>query len=208
MNVFLKYLLDALGYKTFFVIGDIIHPNNHILIVIVGLESPGDKFLVDGGRGLPTFDPIPLNFKNESEMYANSFVKYNFTWKSETLLIRFKYQFKESPNYTIPPGSDVKVCKVNLTPRELTYFNEFFDDVYSNPDITPFHQSLRICLYTKEERKAFVIKDLSYLLEDETHSLQETKLNSAESLLQVIEKAHPILKADAAKAIERLTLFS
>ena len=61
MNVFFKFLLDALGYSTFFVIGDINHPNNHILVVVEGLEVPGDKFLVDVGVGLPTFDPVALN---------------------------------------------------------------------------------------------------------------------------------------------------
>ncbi len=208
MNVFFKYLLDALGYQTYFVAGDIYHPNNHILVVIVGLEKPGDKFLVDAGVGYPTFDPMCLDGEVESQQYNNSYLSVFLTRDEESMVVNFEYRLKDSPNPLFLPGVKRRICKVNLTPREFSYFDEFFDEVYTNPDISPFHRSLRICTYTLPDGRALIIKDSSHLSEDDSHCLQERKIKNRDELLELVQTLFPVLKVDTKKAIEHLGLYS
>ena len=60
LNSFMKYLLEALGYKAYHIACHIVRENDHILTVV---EIQTVKYLVDVGVGYPTFEAIPLNFE-------------------------------------------------------------------------------------------------------------------------------------------------
>ncbi len=51
-------------------------PNNHVLLLINGLENGTDVHLVDCGTGFPTFRTISLNFSEESPIFMDSFLEY------------------------------------------------------------------------------------------------------------------------------------
>lgn len=103
LNVFIKYLLDALGYDVSFVSGAIKAPNNHILVIIANLMKPGDRYLIDAGIGYPTFDPVPLDFEKESYTYAHSFLEYKCIWEDGKVILCHK---KKGPNLDVllPPN--------------------------------------------------------------------------------------------------------
>lgn len=63
-------------------------------------------------------------------------------------------------------------------------------------------------MYKEPDMKAVCVKDSSFLLEDDNHCLQETKIESAEKMLKIMEQNYPNLKDDAAKAIKHLAMFT
>lgn len=204
MNVFMKYLLEALGYNVSFVSGDIVNPNDHILIIVVNLAKPGDRFLVDAGIGYPIFDPIPLDFEKESCTYTRSFIEYKYIWEDGKLNFYLK---KKGPNLLLWNVLR-KVCEIDLTPRELSFFDSHFDAVYTDVERTPFHVSIRAIMYKEQGMKAVCVKDSSLLLEDDNHCMVETKIDSADEMLKIIKQNYPSLKEDALKAIEHLAMFT
>ena len=66
LNVFMKYLLQSLGYNVHHVSSSMLGPPNninHILCLVCDLCTPGDRYLVDVGVGYPTFEPVSLKFE-------------------------------------------------------------------------------------------------------------------------------------------------
>jgi hypothetical protein len=44
------------------------HVSCHVLTAVDSLKKPGDKYIVDVGLGLPNFEPIPLDFEDETSL--------------------------------------------------------------------------------------------------------------------------------------------
>ena len=141
--------------------------------------------------------------------FSNSYLTYYFCMEEDTLVMRGSYVLTDKAcALFFPPGVREKICRINLTPRDLSYFDEHFDAVYTDHSLTPFHRSLRIIRHNKEDGKALVIKDASRLFEDEEHFLEVTQLASLESFLSMVEDLFPLLIMEAHKAVDRLGLFN
>ena len=197
LNPFMKFLLEALGYDVYFVSSDIKHPSNHIITVVQNLRKPGDKYLVDVGIGYPTFEAIPLDFEYESPVYMHSFLQYKFV-REGNAIVRWHGKGGSMPGVMIVNGWR-KICIIDPTPKTLEFFNEPMNLVYTDPCITPFHTSLRVAIF--RGLKATCIKDMSLLLEDDGHTLQETKFADYSALLDTIKKLLHLLAIDAVQNV-------
>ena len=72
MSVFMKFLLDALGFKTCFLACAVKgFPDNHIATAICDLTEKGSLHYVDP-TAYPTYAAIPLDFTEESPVYNHS----------------------------------------------------------------------------------------------------------------------------------------
>ena len=198
LNTFMKFLLQALGYDVYFVASNIGYPNNHIITVVQNLTKPGDKHLVDVGVGYPTFEAIPLDFEHESPVYLHSFLWYKFVREGDTIA-RWHGKGESTPEYPLVNGWR-KVCIIDPTPRNLEFFAEPMHTVYTTPDPSPFHTSLRAIIFTN--KKAMCIKDMSFLVEDDNHELQETKMVHRDRLLETTAQYFPQLQLLTTKALE------
>ena len=61
--LFMKYLLEALGYDVYFAACSAFgFPDNHITTIVRDLSFPGSNHIVDN-IAFPTFEAIPLDFE-------------------------------------------------------------------------------------------------------------------------------------------------
>jgi len=199
LNTFMKFLLQALDYDVYFVSSHIRHPNNHIITVVQDLMKPGDKHLVDVGVGYPTFEAIPLDFEHESPVYMQSFLEYKLV-REGNVIVRWHGRGESRPGVPVVNGWR-KVCIIDPTPRNLEFFDEPMTSVYTSPDpdLTPFHTSLRAIIF--KDKRAICIKNTSFIVEDENHKLQETKMDHQDAPLEIIAQYFPQLHLLAVKAL-------
>lgn len=206
LNTFMKLLLQALGYEVYHVISSIVKPDNHILTIVRNLQKPGDKFLVDVGIGYPTFDPVPLDFVEESSVYKQSFLEYKFVWV-EGMLVRFhrKGELRPMKEGEVVIDGWRKVCIIDPTPRDLTYFQKPMDKVYSDPSLSPFHTSLRVVYFPRG--KAVCIRDNCLLVENDSHELVGEPLADGKEIVDKVRELFPLLTDTALSAIDNMKIF-
>ena len=199
LNTFMKLLLEALGYDVYHVTSSISNtPDNHILTIVQNVQKPSDKFLVDVGTGHPTFDPIPLDFTEESPVYKQSYLEYKFAWM-EGMLVRCHHTEE------MHLEGWRKFCIIDLTPRDLAFFQEPMDRVYSDPSLTPFHTSLRVVCFPKG--KAVCIRDNCLLVENNSQKLVEEPLADGKEILAKVNELFPFLGDAAFLALENLKML-
>lgn len=194
-NCFMKCLLDSLGYSAYHVSSSIQHDNNHIITVV---EIHGKKYLVEVGVGYPTFEAIPLDFGDETPVFNHSFLHYKFVRQSETVIVRMH---KKSTGFASEEFKDGEIwrenCVIDLTPRDVAFFNGSMSVVYQVPTMTPFHNSLRIVSYSENGTKAF--KDKLYFEESsDTHCLVvNEEVGNLDKLVEKIKTLYPVLSVAA-----------
>lgn len=94
LNAFMYALLSALGcdasltYSTYDV--GRYSPNNHLIVLLHDLLTPGSLHLVDVGMACIIPRAISLNFSLESEEFTDSFMTYKFQKESETAMYLLK----------------------------------------------------------------------------------------------------------------------
>ena len=71
-GVFMKVLLETLGYNVHFISCMIKKPNDHICTVVRDLSYEGSEHLIDI-TGYPNFEIVPLDFTETSSVYKHSF---------------------------------------------------------------------------------------------------------------------------------------
>ena len=209
LGVFINILLEALNYDTYFAAGAIFSPNNHIITIVKDLSFAGSKHLVDV-NGYPSFEAIPLDFKHESPIYYHAFLEYKFI-KEGSKIFRFhrKGEFRD-----LVPGREYDVdgwrrlCEVDLTPRDLSFFKQAMTDVYTIPGKnTPFLVSFRATIY--KDLKLAAIKDNTLLLENDKHEIETSEISNQEEMIKTINKYFPNLFTieEITKAIDYLKLY-
>ena len=148
VGTFLNCLLDALGYDTYIpasYIGGGFTSMNHIATIVQNLTFPGSKHLVDA-CGYPTFEPIPLDFEKESPVYRQGFLEFKFVIEGNTVS-RFhrRGDLFNSSDDALPGGWRI-FAKMNLTPQELSAFQQPMKDVYTKPGVNSLDTVLITCL--------------------------------------------------------------
>ena len=212
MSVFMKSLLEALEFRTSFLPCAVRgFTDNHIATVVFDLTGNGSRHLVDP-TAYPTFAAIPLDFVEESPVYEHSYLQYKFVKKADIVyrLHRSSASTKSSPGVVLERLSDnqwVQVCDINLTPRELSYFQPSMHTVFTVPGKnSPFLVNFRAVLFTDLKLVAFKNKIL--LLEREDHSVEEVEMASHEEMIRTVVKYFPqFTEAKVAKAVDSLNLF-
>ena len=208
-GVFIKILLEALNYDTYFAAGTVCYPNNHIMTIVKDLSFAGSKHLVDV-NGYPSFEAIPLDFEHESPIYYHAFLEYKFI-REGCKIFRFHRKGEYRP---LVPGHEYNVdgwrrlCEVDLTPRDLSYFKQSMTDVYTIPGKnSPFLVSFRAIIY--KDLKLAAIKDNTLLLENDKHEVEVTEISNQEEMIKTVNKYFPSLFTieEITKAIDYLKLY-
>ena len=193
LNIFMKFLLEALDYDVYLVNStvNLTKPNDHVITIAC---IHGEKYLVEVGCGYPTFKPIPLNFKEESPAYENSFIKYKFKWVS-------KEEVERQHLFYAPCATWRRFNSFNITPKSLQDIDKPMNEAYSytSKNALLFHTILRAVKFTSG--KAVCIRDMKLLKEDDAHILQETKLSSESEFLETVKEHFPTLVEPAKKAL-------
>ncbi|XP_066267369.1 arylamine N-acetyltransferase, liver isozyme-like isoform X2 [Branchiostoma lanceolatum] len=199
-NFFVYFLLQALGYDVFLMSSDVSYPKNHVVVGARNVTEEDDVYLVEAGCGYPTFQAIPLNFPEESPAYEHSFIEYKFVRKGELI----ERQHRRGETRPLGPGQQPwdwrRYYDFTLLPREVEFFREPMNTVCTVPGTSPFLQSLRVITF--QEDRLWAIKDWSLLVEQEDHTLKETKIQSMSEMMAIIEDLAP--KIDQAIVLKAL----
>ena len=206
IGVFTTFLLRVLGYKAHLSAGSIHdHPDNHVIVIVQDLTTPGSKHLVDAWCGWPTCEAIPLDFEEESPVYHCSFLEFKFIREHDYFV-----RFHRNDRYAQAKPSAVewrKVCKFDSIPRDLSHFDQSMTDVYTIPGArSPFLVSFRAVIYN--DLKLVAIKDTTLLLENDCHEVEARKLQSREELIETVKRYFPKFTAeDVTNAADYLHLL-
>lgn len=186
----------------------IVNPDNHILCLVTNVHTRGDRFLVDVGMGYPSFEPIPLDFERESRIYRQSFLEYKFVWE-DGQCARYHRQGETRP---IMPGEVStdgwrRVCVIDPSPKDLSFFTESMHKVYSQPDLmySPFHHSLRLVSF--QHTRAVCVRDKCLLTENDAHTMEERILTTREDMVEKISELFPVLHDATEAAVANLKLY-
>ena len=206
LNVFMKLLLESLGYEAFHCTSHIsLAQNNHILTIVRNLVKPQDKYLVDVGMGFPTFEAIPVDFEIESPVYDQSFLEYKFVWEGKMLSRwhrRGDMRLLNTGEVTVDGWR--RFCIIDPTPKDLQFFEKPMNLVYSDIDgtTTPFHHRLRAIFYPG--LKAISFQDMSLLIENDSHILVKTKFESVSEFMEKVKEFLPLLYDNGVCAVRNL----
>lgn len=207
MSVYMKFLLDALEYKTCFLACSMRgFPDNHIATAVFDLTEKGSMHFVDP-NAYPNFTVIPLDFEEESPVYEHSYLQFKFVKKGNVLLRLHRSTSHVTVLEDLSADQWFQVCEINLTPQELPYFEPSMNTVFTVPGKnSPFLVQFRAAVFTGLKLVAF--KDKIMLLEREDHTLEEMKMVSREEMIGKVLKYFPqFTEAEVAKAIDSVRLF-
>ena len=190
VGVFTTYLLRALGYETDLVTASIHkHPDNHVIAIVHNLTGSGSKHLVDAWSGWPTFEAIPLNFVDESPIYQHSFLEIKFVNKGDTILRYHRKGDKYDKRELNALEEWSMVEEVDLTPRELSYFDHSMSELFTKPGLrSPFLVSFRVVEYQGKDMKLVAVKNLDLFLENDSHEVEVRRLQSRDEMISVMKR--------------------
>ena len=197
-NLFTYYLLKSLGYNVHLNICQVLFngqlADNHLINLVTNLRKEGDMYLVDTGCARPTFRAIDLGFTEESQVYCDSFTRYKFV--KEGNRIRRFHDCLSAELVSPKPMSDTKrdafqiFYEFEIKPTtDHVIFNKIFDDIYTNPDLSVFHRSLRALHFP--DGKLVVIVNSRLAIEKEQRDVSVTVFKDDEQLKRGYMKYFP-----------------
>ena len=171
-NFFTFVLLRTLGYDAYINIAQVLFQgsldDNHLIVLVKNLVKTGDLYLVDTGCARPTFRAVDLGFEQESPVYSDSFNRYKFI-KDGNRIRRVHDNLSAnlvSPTLKHGTQSDEFLLFYEFEIKPTTNHEQFdaiFGAIYSNPNLTVFHRSLRA---VKFPNKRLVVIVNSRLIEE------------------------------------------
>ncbi|CAB4044003.1 arylamine N-acetyltransferase 1-like, partial [Paramuricea clavata] len=180
-------------------------PNNHVLLLIDGIENESNLHLVDCGTGFPTFRTISLNFSEESPIFTDGFLEYKYI-RFDGKILRMHGEgdtFKRNN----PPieGLDFFIGRwrrfysfdPDHRPRDP---HKPADDVYRTvaAGLTTFTSTSPRAVWFPRKR-AVAIANNKLFVENETGELVTTHLNSDEEILKAFQEHFPQFKQDTVR---------
>lgn len=198
-NLFTFRLLRSLGYEVKALLacagGQNTHPD-HIMIAVMDVKMPGDRFLVDVGVGFPCFEPIDLSFQKESPVFVQSFMRIKYTREGNSVLRLNQDRVAKNDDNCFR-----KFITCPLTYYEPEEIMQCFDRVYEDPKTTMFHSVLRCIQYP--ESKAKVLYDATSKIENEQGELVDYPLETNQAMLAYVNEQFPTIPSGVvAAAIE------
>ena len=179
VGVFMKVLLETLGYNVYFASCAIENPFDHICTVVRNLSHEGSEHLIDV-IGYPNFELFPLDFIETSPVYKNSFCTHYFKRIGEKTIQRCNIKGMDGKERIFGTFS----VESYLLPRFFTSMN----NIYTNADKSHFLQELMAITFLGG--KCVAIRGSALLREDEQHTMQKTIVNSA-STADFLQKQFP-----------------
>ncbi|XP_072016241.1 arylamine N-acetyltransferase 1-like [Amphiura filiformis] len=203
-SVFMKHLLEALGFQVSLIACDIqmdgLH--SHMSVLVQNLIKPGDKYHVDIGSGDPLFKAIPLDFERESPVYKCGFQVYKFTKEGE----EWCWWQKVSKSYSTLPlrQQDMvidgwkKYMTFTLEPRVVEYFKNHMIKhfVTQNPPMSGATMLKLMRAVAYPNHRLLAILATSLLRENDEGEIEKTKITSKEELAGLYTKYFPKIPAD------------
>ena len=208
--LFMKYLLEALGYDVYFATCNAFgSPDNHITTIVQDLSSPGSHHIVDIGA-FPTFEAISLDFEVESPIYHHSYLEYKFL-KRGTQILRL-HRKGEHHTPTVPGGECIidgwrRIFEFELIPQDICYFERPMSVLYTKPGKnSPFLETFHAVVY--KDLKLIAIKNDLLMLENDEQKLVITKMQTREEMVTAVKKYFPMFTAkEITKAMQYIKLF-
>lgn len=163
-NVFSFYLLKTLGYDAYLnnatVSTPAMLPDNHVIVFVKNVVKPGDLYLIEISIGHPTFGAICMDFETESPLTKESFLEYKYIKEGGKILrMHGEGDFRSATHlpheYNIGRFRRFYDFELNLR-TELKELDGCFDSVYTDPDMTPFHDTIRAITF-KDERAVMMV---------------------------------------------------
>ena len=209
IGVFITHLLQALGYDAYLCAGSIMFfdTGNHVICIVQNLTSPGSKHMVDAWTGWPTFEAIPLDFQDESPVYNFSFLEFKLIRKG-TIVQRFHRKGEKYAEISHPADQYIegwrKMCEFDMAiPRELSFFDQ---PMLRVGELSPFLVTFRAVTY--RDLKLVAIRNDTLLLENDSHKVEATKLQSRKEICEAMKKYFPQFTAEnVMKALESVQLL-
>ena len=181
IDVFMKVLLETLGYKVYFAACKIKEPSDHITTVVQNLSHEGSRHLVDL-NGYPNFEVVPLDFPETSPVYNFSFCKHYFKKEGEETILRYNVKGLERCHENL-------FETIHLAPQELPHFSSAMHRIYTNQEESGFLQALRAISY--RGRKCVTVRGTTLFLENDLCTLQKTTLESQERTIAILKEHFP-----------------
>ena len=208
--LFMKYLLEALGYDVYFATCNAFgSPDNHITTIVRDLSSPGSHHIVDIGA-FPTFEAISLDFEVESPIYHHSFLEYKFMKRGGQILRLHRKGEHHTPK--VSGGECIidgwrRIFEFELIPRDLSYFEQPMSMLYTKPgQNSPFLETFHAVVY--KDLKLIAIKNDLLMLENDEQKLVVTKMQTREEMVATVKKYFPMFTVkEITKAMEYIQLF-
>ncbi|XP_071947480.1 uncharacterized protein [Antedon mediterranea] len=203
-NQFMKELLSTIGFDVFNCSCIVLKSgSNHVCLIVRHLTKAGDLHIIDVGLGHATWDPIPLDFQDESPVYHVGFLYFKFV-RNGSVISRMH---KHDKRYEFPGNIDSKAWhvfgEIDLTPREIDYFKPVCTAMYTIPGAhkSPFLEDLTLVKF--ENEKIIAIKNSTLLFENDNHQLEAEKIETFGELISVILDHFPNFSRDVIKAAIR-----
>ncbi|XP_005112855.1 uncharacterized protein LOC101854469 [Aplysia californica] len=203
LNVSAFFLLQALGYRASMVhatcTSSVLFPDNHVVVYVCDVATPGDKFLVEVGFGFPTYRAISLDFEKESPEYIDSFIEYKYI-RHEGKVLRMhrkgcpiRAMGKKNPLVDFVVGDWRRFYLVEPeSTTQLAEFDEDFDQVFQNPAASPFHGSFRVIGFPN--RKAVMVVNQKTMIEDDKGDLQVSAIEGGDDgVVAKVKELFPVL---------------
>ncbi|KAK6196154.1 hypothetical protein SNE40_001436 [Patella caerulea] len=189
-HIFLYALLKALNFDVSMARSSVwpLHSNNHLVIFVKNVEQNGDLFLLEAACANPTFKIISLDFEEESPVFFESFLEYKFVKRDGHVLRMHRKGDIRPPSDKDPgvfEGEWRRFYDLDLQEVESVHdFDVVFEDVYTNPELTPFHRSLLFVLF--KDQKTQILANNKSLIENNQHQLETNQFKSDEELLKCL----------------------
>ncbi|XP_028406147.1 uncharacterized protein LOC114528670 [Dendronephthya gigantea] len=202
INLFISRLLEALGLSTSVSLAVVTSNvfNSHLIVIVKDLINVGDRHLIDGGLGLPTFQAISLNFNKESPIYQNSFLEYKFI-KHDGRVLRM--HGKGDLMVRNDPPKEVDFIQGKW--RRFYSFNiENMMEWQSFAELVPFYASRFLRKFDPRAArfpggKAILLYGDILYVEKEDKTLKTIFLNSKEEIFQAFEDYFPSIDKELIK---------
>ena len=202
-NLFIFYLLKSLSYDVHLNRCQCPHAerlcDNHLIVLAYHVRKPGDIYLVEAGCASPCFEAINLDFECESPVYHASFLQYKFVKCGNKI-----QRFHDRSGFELSPGQQTKTepfelfyeFEINPT-NDLEGIYKYFDKIYTAPELSAFHKSLRAVKFV--DRKMVVICNWKLALESDAGEIHVTNLTSVMELEQAYRRYFPEIDETSVK---------
>ena len=202
-NLFTYHLLNSLGFDVYLNSCQCPHRgsiyNNHLLVLVYNLRQGGDIHLVDTGCASPTFMAINLDFKEESPLFHESFLRFKFVRSGNKIQrMHDRSGFELSPGRSAAAGEFELFYEFEINPiRSLETINPYFDCIYTDPDLSVFHRSVRAIKFVN--KKVVVLCNSRLAVESVPGDFKITTFQTDDELRRAYQTYFPELDASAVR---------
>lgn len=201
INIFILCLLKALGFSARISCSTVgprspVTPATHLVVLVNGVLTPNDLFVIDCGCGYPTFQAVPLDFEHESTVYQDSFIKYKYV-RDNGVILRMQ---NSTPETSTTEDPESLFC--SFAPKPNLLEETIHSDYESRIPKLHITQKPRAMLFPHE--KAVIILGNRLMIEKEEGRLETTHFDDDEELVRAYGIHFPQLQEEwVRKAIAR-----